>query len=176
MSLAGKLRLGALPSEIEPHVDQSLIRDEGGAHCRAPPRHPRLAPLELPRAGAALQGHHGVQGAGRQGADCDRTSIEVLHCGCDRCVHRIRWMLCRCGVQKSEVRECRLERFEVRESGRGGFEVRKSGEEASEVREELRGAREKLRELLRALQKQTLRALDDEVCYRLGLMKTRRTS
>ena len=29
-SLAGKLRLGALLSEIEPHVDQSLIRDEGG--------------------------------------------------------------------------------------------------------------------------------------------------
>ena len=29
-SLAGKLRLGALLSEIEPHVDQSLIRDEHG--------------------------------------------------------------------------------------------------------------------------------------------------
>ena len=29
-TLAGKLRLGALLSEIEPHVDQSLIRDEGG--------------------------------------------------------------------------------------------------------------------------------------------------
>ena len=28
--LAGKLLLGALLSEIEPHVDQSLIRDEGG--------------------------------------------------------------------------------------------------------------------------------------------------
>ena len=29
-SLAGKLRLGALLSEIKPHVDQSLIRDEEG--------------------------------------------------------------------------------------------------------------------------------------------------
>ena len=40
---------------------------------------------------------------------------------------------------------------------------------------ELLGPREKLREVLRALTRRTLQALDHEVCYRLGLMKTKRT-
>ena len=191
MSLAGKLRLGALLSEIEPHVDQSLIRDEEGhivgrrpgilgwlrwncpelvPHYKAIMAYKALADkvqmatglqekysivdvidvfIEFGCYGAAAGGGAG-EGSGGGGAATgsgERASAGASAGGT---------------LGERPIPERLLARNRHH-----------CGDPALE--NDLHGPREKLREVLRALTRRTMRALDDEVCYRLGLMKSKRT-
>ena len=200
-SLAGKLRLGALLSEIEPHVDQSLIRDEEGhivgrrpgilgwlrwncpelvPHYKAIMAYKALADkvqmatglkskysivdvidvfIEFGCGGAADGGGMGVVagtaagGAGAEGSGAAAVANAGANAGA--------------AAGKSARSVGPLEDWPLPGKGHLG-----SGHA---FENELRGPREKLREVLRALSRRTLKALDQEVCYRLGLMKTKRS-
>ena len=135
-SLAGKLRLGALLSEIEPHVDQSLIRDEGGHIVGRRP---------------------GILG--------------WIRWNCPELVpHYKAIMAYKALADKVQMATGLQEKYSIVDVIDVFIEF---GE--SSLENELQRPREKLREVLRALRRRTMRALDDEVCYRLGLMKTKRT-
>ncbi len=150
-SLAGKLRLGALLSEIEPHVDQSLIRDEGGhvvgrrpgirgwirLHC------PELVPhYKTMMAYKALADK--VQMA--IGLDSQYSIVDVLD------------MLREFGEKRTASGE------------KAASYERAIGRNAKEEMEnpDLVEPRKVLLELLRALPKPTMRALDDLVRLRIG--------
>ena len=135
-SLAGKLRLGALLSEIEPHVDQSLIRDEEGHIVGRRP---------------------GILG--------------WLRWNCPELVpHSTAIMAYKALADKVQMATGLQEKYSIVDVIDVFIEF---GESALE--KELQRPREKLREVLRGLRRRTMRALDDEMCYRLGLMKTKRT-
>ena len=187
-SLAGKLRLGAFLSEIEPHVDQSLIRDEGGhivgrrpgilgwlrwncpglvPHYKAMMAYKALADkvqmatglqskysivdvidvfIEFGCGGAAAGAGQGA-GAGAGAVSTGGTRTDSAGGGGP--------------FGKRPLHERLLPGKDLPGSGHA-------------LENELRRPREMLRVVLRALTRRTLRALDDEVCYRLGLMKTKR--
>ena len=164
-SLAGKLRLGALLSEIEPHVDQSLIRDEAGHIVGRRPgilgwlrwNCPELVPhYKAIMAYKALADK--VQMAiGLQSKYSIVDVIDVfIEFGC-------------CGAAAGAGQGMGRPLGERPRSGSGHL-----GSEPV-FENELREPRERLREVQRALSRRTLKSLDEEVCYRLGLMKTRRT-
>ena len=187
-SLAGKLRLGALLSEIEPHVDQSLIRDEEGhivgrrpgilgwlrwncpalvPHYKAIMAYKALA--DKVQMATGLQEKYSI-------VDVIDVFIEFGYCGA-AAGGGARGGGAAAGVGKRPT----AGEGENAGAGVGGplGERPLPGKGHSDSRhaleKELRKPREKLREVLRALRRRTMRALDDEVCYRLGLMKTKRT-
>ena len=143
-SLAGKLRLGALLSEIEPHVDQSLIRDEAGHIVGRRPGILGWLRWNCPE----LVPHYKAIMAYKALADKVQMAI---------------------GLQSKYSIVDVIDVF-IEFSCGGAAATRESAFEIG-----LRGPREKLRDVLRALSRRTMRALDCEVCYRLGLMKKKRT-
>ena len=210
-SLAGKLRLGALLSEIEPHVDQSLIRDEAGhivgrrpgirgwlrwncpelvPHYKAIMAYKALADkvqmatglqskysvvdvidvfIEFGCVGAAAGvGAGAVAGAGTAaGATAAAGAAGGKSAGAT-------------GDRSAVVGGPLGDRPLPGKGHHNRVTALENGESALEdsrlvLENELLGPREKLREVLRALTRRTLQALDHEVCYRLGLMKTKRT-
>ena len=196
-SLAGKLRLGALLSEIEPHVDQSLIRDEEGhivgrrpgilgwlrwncpglvPHYKAIMAYKALADkvqmatglqskysivdvidvfIEFGCGGAAAGGEaRGGKGGGSAAAGAGAGAVAG---GASAGGARTDWARADGPLGDRPL------------PGKG------HSDSGHALENELRRPRQKLREVLRALSRRTLKALDDEVCYQLGLMKTRRT-
>ena len=182
-SLAGKLRLGALLSEIEPHVDQSLIRDEEGHIVgRRPGIHgwlrrncPELVPhYKAIMAYKALADK--VQMA--TGLQSKYSIVDVIDV----------FIEFGCGGAAAGAGAGAGAGAEVGAGAAAGAEARTGGPLGDRplpgkgqtkrdivFGDELQGPREKLRGVLRALRRRTLKALDEEVCYRLGLMKTKRT-
>ena len=128
-SLAGKLRLGALLSEIEPHVDQSLIRDEAGHIVGRRPGILGWLRWNCPE----LVPHYKAVMAYKALADKVQMAI---------------------GLQSKYSIVDVIDVFI--EFGFGGAAATR--ESAFEI--ELRGPREKLREVLRALSRRTMKALD----------------
>ena len=164
-SLAGKLRLGALLSEIEPHVDQSLIRDEAGHIVGRRPgilgwlrwNCPELVPHYKAIMAYKALADKVQMATGLQSKYSIVDVIDVfIEFGCGGAA---------AGAGQGMGRP-------LGERPRSG-----SGHLGSEpvFENELREPRERLREVQRALSRRTLKSLDEEVCYRLGLMKTRRT-
>ena len=216
-SLAGKLRLGALLSEIEPHVDQSLIRDEAGHIVGRRPgilgwlrwNCPELVPhykaimaykalADKVQMATGLQSKYSIvdvidvfiefgcggaaAGAGawvERGAAIGAVAGAVVGAavGARAAVGGSAAAGARTGATTGGPLGDRplpgkghRNRVSALENGGSDIEERRS-----DLENELRGPQEKLRELLRALSRRTMRALDCEVCYRLGLMKTKRT-
>ena len=186
-SLAGKLRLGALLSEIEPHVDQSLIRDEGGHIVGRRPgilgwlrwNCPELVPhykaimaykalADKVQMATGLQSKYSI-------VDVIDVFIEFGFGGAAAGAGS--------GVSAggASVGAASTGGARTDDAGVGGplgdrpLPGKGHPGRGSALEKELLQPREKLREVLRALRRRTLRALDDEVCYRLGLMKTKRT-
>ncbi len=195
-SLAGKLRLGALLSEIEPHVDQSLIRDEAGHIVGRRPgilgwlrwNCPELVPhykaimaykalADKVQMATGLQSKYSIvdvidvfiefglggAAAGAGARDGKRGGAAVANAGATAGAASTG------GTAAEGAAEVRGPLGERPLPGKG------HPGRGSALEKELQRPREKLREVLRALRRRTMRALDDEVCYRLGLMKTKRT-
>ena len=199
-SLAGKLRLGALLSEIEPHVDQSLIRDEAGhivgrrpgilgwlrwncpelvPHYKAIMAYKALADKVQMATGLQSKysivdvidvfiefGYCGAAAGGGAGAEAGSGAGESASVGAAE----------GSGAAADESAGA----TEGAGAGVGGPLGHRPLPAKGQTRrdivfgDELWGPREKLREVLWALTRRTMRALDCEVCYRLGLMKTKR--
>ena len=180
-SLAGKLRLGALLSEIEPHVDQSLIRDEEGHIVGRRPgirgwlrwNCPELVPhykaimaykalADKVQMATGLQSKYSI-------VDVIDVFIEFGFGGAAA------------GAGMGAAAGVAVDKSAGERSGEVGplgdrpLPGKGHPGRGSALEKELQRPREKLREVLRALRRRTLKALDDEVCYRLGLMKTKRT-
>ena len=162
---AGKLRLGALLSEIEPHVDQSLIRDEAGHIVGRRPgirgwlrwNCPELVPHYKAIMAYKALADKVQMATGLQSKYSIVDVIDVfIEFGC-------------CGAAAGAGQGMGRPLGERPRSGSGHL-----GSEPV-FENELREPRERLREVQRALSRRTLKSLDEEVCYRLGLMKTRRT-
>ena len=189
-SLAGKLRLGALLSEIEPHVDQSLIRDEAGHIVGRRPgilgwlrwNCPELVPhykaimaykalADKVQMATGLQSKYSIVdvidvfiefGCGGAAAGAG-AGVEAGAGGS-------------AGAAADESAEAIVDRRAAVGGPLGDRPLPGKGQTRRDIvfGDELWGPREKLRELLRALTRRTRRALDCEVCYRLGLMKMKR--
>ena len=139
-SLAGKLRLGALLSEIEPHVDQSLIRDEGGHVVGRRPGIRGWLRENCP----LLAAHYKTAMGYKALADKVQAAIGLPS----------KYSI----VDVIDV----LTEF-------GGNAAAETAAAA-----EGEGAKGALREMMGALGRRSLRELDGEVCYRLGLVRMRR--
>ncbi len=156
-TLAGKLRLGALLSEIEPHVDQSLIRDEGGHVVGRRPGIRGWIRLNCPE----LDPHYKTMMAYKALADKVQMAIGL-------------------NTQYSIVDV--IDAFKEFGDNKAVSEKAMTLDEASlkesvsaEKRNpDLVGPRKALIELLRALPRPTLRALDDFVRLQIGFPRMRR--
>ena len=172
-SLAGKLRLGALLSEIEPHVDQSLIRDEGGHIVGRRPgilgwlrwNCPELVPHYKAIMAYKALADKVQMAVGLQSKYSIVDVIDVI-------------------IEFGEIDAASTGRGRVAQGDSGKAdrtEAERAGERADAAKEsQLSEPRKRLGELLRALRdaapRVTLRALDDEVRFRLGLVRMRRSS
>ncbi len=173
-SLAGKLRLGALLSEIEPHVDQSLIRDEAGHIVGRRPGIRGWLRWNCPE----LVPHYKAIMAYKALADKVQmaTGLQSKYSIVDVIDMFIEFGCCGAGATVPECAGVGGPLGDRPLPGIGHSDSESALEESESAREnELRGPRAMLREMLQALSSRTLKALDNEVCYRLGLMKTRRT-
>ena len=156
-SLAGKLLLGALLSEIEPHVDQSLIRDEGGHVVGRRPGIRGWIRLHCPE----LEPHYKTMMAYKAladkvqmaiGLDSQYSIIDVID------------TFKEFGNSKAASHEDNAPK-----AAAGNM----SGTTPS-TNSDLVEPRKALLELLQALPKPTLRALDDLVRLRIGFPRMRR--
>ena len=191
-SLAGKLRLGALLSEIEPHVDQSLIRDEGGHIVGRRPgilgwlrwNCPELVPHYKAMMAYKALADKVQMATGLQSKYSILDVIDVfIEFGCCGAAAGAGSGASAGGVSTGGARTDGARTDGAKADGAkadGPLGDRPLPEKGQMKRnivfgDELQGPRQKLWEVLRALSRRTLKALDDEVCYRLGLMKTKRT-
>ena len=186
-SLAGKLRLGALLSEIEPHVDQSLIRDEEGHIVGRRPgirgwlrwNCPELVPHYKAIMAYKALADKVQMATGLQSKYSIVDVIDVfIEFGCGGAAAGAGARASAGGVSAGAASTSGARTDGARANGPLGnrpLPGKDHPDSKHALENELREPREKLREVLRALLRRTLRALDDEVCYRLGLIKTKRT-
>ena len=168
-SLAGKLRLGALLSEIEPHVDQSLIRDKGGHVVGRRPGIRGWIRLHCPE----LDPHYKAIMAYKALADKVQMAI-YLHQRysivdvIDVLKEFGEWNVVEAGVGVAETTS--VEKKVKNESeGKKTVEIAKK-----KGNPELEAPRRILQEILKTLPKPTLRALDDMARLRIGFPRMRR--
>ena len=156
-SLAGKLLLGALLSEIEPHVDQSLIRDEGG-HVVG--RHPGIRGwirLHCPE----LEPHYKTMMAYKALADKVQMAIGLYS---QYSIVDVIDIFKEFGDSKAMSQD-----VNVPKAASGNV----SGSRPTN-NPDLEEPRKALLELLKALPRLTLRALDDLVRLRIGFPRMHR--
>ena len=149
-SLAGRLRLGALLSEIEPHVDQSLIRDENG---RIVGRRPGIRGWLRHRCPELLP-HYKAAMACKALADKVQMAIGL----------ESKYSIVDVIDVMEEFGGIEGARKEPEEHPRGHSQGGRDGQS-------LAGTRRALREMVEGLPRRTMTALNETVKWRLGLVR-----
>lgn len=167
-SLAGKLRLGALLSEIEPHVDQSLIRDEGGHVVGRRPGIRGWIRLNCPE----LDSHYKAMMAYKALADKVQMAIHLQQ---KYSIVDVIDAFKEFG-EGDAVENCAggTENTTSGKAGKGAAEIARKEIAREQGNSELEAPRKALLEILKTLPKPTLRALDDMVRLQIGFPRMRR--